>query len=133
MKAARKDLAITTDVIVGYPGETEEDYLITKETMRDIGFDNAFIFRYSKRINTPAADAADQISDIIKEERNQDLLAMVNQIAIEKNERLVGTVQQVLCTGGSKKDPNRLTSRTSQNKIVIFDSFMFDRFICKAF
>lgn len=121
MKAARKDLAITTDVIVGYPGETEEDYLMTKETMRDIGFDNAFIFRYSQRRNTPAADMEDQIAETIKEERNQDLLAMVNQIAIAKNELQVGTTQEVLCTGGSKKDPNRLTSRTSQNKIVIFD------------
>jgi tRNA-2-methylthio-N6-dimethylallyladenosine synthase len=121
MKAARKDLAITTDVIVGYPGETEEDYLMTKETMRDIGFDNAFIFRYSQRRNTPAAEMEDQIAEVIKEQRNQDLLAMVNQIAIDKNELQVGTTQEVLCTGGSKKDPNRLTSRTSQNKIVIFD------------
>lgn len=121
MKAARKDLSITTDVIVGYPGETEEDYLMTKETMRDIGFDNAFVFRYSQRRNTPAADMVDQIAETVKEERNQDLLAMVNQIAIAKNELQVGTTQEVLCTGGSKKDPNRLTSRTSQNKIVIFD------------
>lgn len=121
MKAARKDLAITTDVIVGYPGETEEDYLMTKETMRDIGFDNAFVFRYSKRRNTPAADMIDQIAETVKEERNQDLLALVNQMAIDKNELQVGTTQEVLCTGGSKKDPNRMTSRTSQNKIVIFD------------
>ena len=121
MKAARPDLAITTDVIVGYPGETEEDYLQTKETMRDIGFDNAFVFRYSQRRNTPAADMADQIAETVKEERNQDLLAMVNKIAIAKNELLVGSTQEVLCTGGSKKDPNKMTSRTSQNKIVIFD------------
>ena len=121
MKAARKDLAITTDVIVGYPGETEEDYLMTKETMRDIGFDNAFVFRYSQRRKTPAADMIDQIAETVKEERNQDLLAMVNQMAIDKNELQVGTTQEVLCTGGSKKDPNRMTSRTSQNKIVIFD------------
>lgn len=121
MKAARPDLAITTDVIVGYPGETEEDYLQTKGTMRDIGFDNAFVFRYSQRRNTPAADMADQIAETVKEERNQDLLAMVNQIAIAKNELLVGSTQEVLCTGGSKKDPDKMTSRTSQNKIVIFD------------
>jgi len=121
MKAARPDLAITTDVIVGYPGETEADYLQTKETMRQIGFDNAFVFRYSQRRNTPAAEMADQISETVKEERNQDLLAMVNEIAIAKNELLVGTTQEVLCTGGSKKDPNKMTSRTSQNKIVIFD------------
>ena len=121
MKSARPDLAITTDVIVGYPGETEKDYLQTKETMRQIGFDNAFVFRYSQRRNTPAADMVDQIPEKIKEERNQDLLAMVNQIAIAKNELLIGSTQKVLCTGGSKKDPNKMTSRTSQNKIVIFD------------
>ena len=89
--------------------------------MRDIGFDNAFVFRYSQRRNTPAADMADQIAETVKEERNQDLLAMVNKIAIAKNELLVGSTQEVLCTGGSKKDPNKMTSRTSQNKIVIFD------------
>ncbi len=121
MKQARKDLAITTDVIVGYPGETEEDYLMTKETMRDIGFDNAFIFRYSKRRNTPAAEMVDQIAETVKEERNQDLLAMINKMAIAKHDALVGTTQEVLCTGGSKKDASRLSSRTSQNKIVIFD------------
>ncbi len=121
MKAARPDLAITTDVIVGYPGETEEDYLKTKETMRQIGFDNAFVFRYSERKNTPAADMLDQIAETVKEDRNQDLLKMVNEIAIAKNELLIGTTQQVLCTGGSKKDPNKMSSRTSQNKIVIFD------------
>jgi tRNA-2-methylthio-N6-dimethylallyladenosine synthase len=63
----------------------------------------------------------DQIAETVKEERNQDLLALVNQMAIDKNELQVGTTQEVLCTGGSKKDPNRMTSRTSQNKIVIFD------------
>lgn len=121
MKAARPDLAITTDVIVGYPGETEEDYLITKETMREVGFDNAFIFRYSKRRNTPAAEMEGQIDDNVKEERNQDLLKMVNQIAIDKNEVLVGTTQEILCTGYSKTKQETLTGRTSQNKIVIFE------------
>lgn len=121
MKAARKDLAITTDVIVGYPGETEEDYLMTKETMRQLQFDNAFVFRYSPRRNTPAADMEDQLSEKVKEERNQDLLALVNEIAIAKNEALVGTVQEVLCTGPSKTNKERLTSRTGQNKIVIFE------------
>lgn len=121
MKAARPDLAITTDVIVGYPGETEEDYLITKETMRDIGFDNAFVFRYSPRKNTPAAEMEQQIPETVKEERNQDLLAMVNEIAIEKNDALVGTTQEILCTGLSKTKSDTLSGRTSQNKIVIFE------------
>ncbi len=121
MKAARKDLAITTDVIVGYPGETEEDYLMTKETMREIGFDNAFIFRYSIRKNTPAGDMEDQIAETVKEERNQDLLKLVNQMAIDKNDSLVGTTQEILCTGLSKTKSDTLSGRTSQNKIVIFE------------
>lgn len=121
MKAARKDLAITTDVIVGYPGETEEDYLQTKQTMQDIGFDNAFIFRYSIRKNTPAGDMQDQIPETIKEQRNQDLLKLVNQMAIAKNDALVGTTQEILCTGLSKTKSNTLSGRTSQNKIVIFE------------
>ena len=83
--------------------------------------DNAFIFRYSKRRNTPAAEMVDQIAETVKEERNQDLLAMINKMAIAKHDALVGTTQEVLCTGGSKKDASRLSSRTSQNKIVIFD------------
>lgn len=121
MKAARKDLAITTDIIVGYPGETEEDYLATKETVRQLQFDNCFVFRYSPRRGTPAAELPDQHTEKIKEERNQDLLALVNEIAQRKHAELVGTTQEVLCTGGSKTNKQRLTSRTSQNKIVIFE------------
>lgn len=121
MKDARKDLAITTDIIVGFPGETEEDYELTKETVKRLQFDNCFVFRYSQRKNTPATEMLEQLSEQVKEERNQDLLAVVNEIAMRKNEELVGTVQEVLCTGPSKTNKARLTSRTSQNKIVIFE------------
>ncbi|MBK1792047.1 tRNA (N6-isopentenyl adenosine(37)-C2)-methylthiotransferase MiaB [Persicirhabdus sediminis] len=121
MKAARPDMAISTDVIVGFPGETEEDFQDTVATMKRLEFDNAFIFRYSKRRNTPAAEMDEQISERVKEERNQVLLKVVNEIAQRKNEAYVGTRQQVLCTGPSKTNPNTLTGRTSQNKIVIFD------------
>ncbi len=121
MKAARPDLAITTDIIVGFPGETEEDFQATVDTVKELEFDNAFIFRYSKRRNTPAAEMEGQLPERVKEERNQALLKVVNELAIAKNESLVGTRQQVLCTGPSKTNKERLMGRTGQNKIVIFD------------
>jgi tRNA-2-methylthio-N6-dimethylallyladenosine synthase len=121
MKAAREGLAITTDIIVGFPGETEEDYLATRAMVETIGFDNAFIFRYSTRRGTPATDFPDQVPERIKEERNQDLLAVVNRLAIARNTALVGSVQEVLCEGPSKTNKDRLTGRTPHNKPVILD------------
>lgn len=120
MKAARPDLAITTDIIVGFPTETEEDFQATIDTVEQLQFDNAFVFRYSKRRNTPAAEMDGQLSEREKEDRNQRLLDVVNRIAKEKNAALVGTRQQVLCEGPSKTNAETLTGRTSQNKIVIF-------------
>ena len=121
MKTARKDLAITTDIIVGFPGETEQDYLETVKVVESLRFDNAFVFRYSKRKDTPAAEMKNQISESLKEERNQHLLNVVNAIAYEKNKKLVGTHQQILCTGVSRKNSERLAGRTQQNKIVVFE------------
>jgi tRNA-2-methylthio-N6-dimethylallyladenosine synthase len=121
MKAARPGIAITTDIIVGFPGETEEDFQSTMDTVERLQFHNAFVFRYSKRRNTPAAEMAGQISEEEKESRNQRLLDVVNRIAIEKNAALVGTRQQILCEGPSKNNSERLSGRTSHNKIVIFD------------
>ena len=121
MQAARPDLAITTDIIVGFPGETEEDFEETVACMKRIGFDNSFIFRYSKRKDTPAAEMDEQLSDKVKEARNQILLRIQEQLTTTKNAKLIGTVQQVLCEGPSKTNKKRLSGRTSQNKIVIFD------------
>jgi len=121
MKAARKDLAITTDIIVGFPGETEEDFQETVDCVKRLEFDNCFVFRYSKRRNTPAAEMDGQLSERVKEERNQELLSIVNEIAIRKNAQMIGTRQEVLCEGPSKRNSERLMGRTSQNKIVIFD------------
>ena len=121
MKAARPDLAITTDVIVGFPGETEEDFQASIDTVERLRFDNAFVFRYSKRRHTPAAEMAGQLDEAVKEERNQRLLAVVDRLAIASNAALVGSRQQVLCEGPSKHNAARLTGRTPQNKIVIFD------------
>lgn len=121
MKAARPDLAITTDVIVGFPGETEEDFQETVKCMKEVGFDNSFIFRYSKRKDTPAAEMEGQLDEKTKEFRNQELLRVQETLTFEKNAKLLGTVQRVLCEGPSKTNKQRLSGRTSQNKIVIFD------------
>jgi len=121
MKAARPDIAITTDVIVGFPGETEEDFQATIDVVERLQFDNAFVFRYSKRKDTPAAEMEEQIPETVKEERNQRLLEIVDRLAKEKTAATVGTVQKVLCEGPSKRNPRTLSGRTPQNKIVIFE------------
>jgi tRNA-2-methylthio-N6-dimethylallyladenosine synthase len=121
MKAARPDIAITTDIIVGFPGETEEDFQATIDTVERLKFDNAFVFRYSKRKDTPAAEMEDQVPEAVKEERNQRLLEVVNRLAMEKHAAMVGTVQTVLCEGTSKYNTSTLSGRTPQNKIVIFE------------
>ena len=121
MREARPDLAITTDIIVGFPGETDEDYLQTKAAVERIQFDNAFIFQYSPRRGTPAAEMENQICLRVKEERNHDLLECVNRIAIARNQALVGSSQTILVEGPSKNNPDRLQGRTSQNKPVIIE------------
>ena len=121
MRAVRPDIAITTDIIVGFPGETKEDFQATMDTVERLRFDNAFVFRYSKRKDTPAAEMEDQIPEDVKEERNQRLLEIVDRLAKEKNAAIVGTVQRVLCEGPSKHNTSTLSGRTPQNKIVIFE------------
>ncbi len=121
MRQARKGIAITTDIIVGFPGETESDYKQTRDLVEQIQFDNAFIFRYSPRRDTPAAEMQEQIEERVKEERNQDLLRVVNESARRAGERLVGRDVEVLCEGRSKTNPARLMGRTRANKIVVFE------------
>jgi tRNA-2-methylthio-N6-dimethylallyladenosine synthase len=121
IRHAREGIAITTDIIVGFPRETEEDYKRTRDLVEELQFDNAFVFRYSPRRHTPAAEMPDQIDEHIKEERNQDLLQVVNESTRRSGERLVGCNVQVLCEGPSKTNPARLMGRTGTNKIVVFE------------
>ena len=121
IRQARDGIAITTDIIVGFPGETESDYEQTRELVGQIQFDNAFVFRYSPRRDTPAAEMSDQIDESVKAERNQDLLRVVNESARRAGERLVGRDVEVLCQGPSKTNPARLMGRTGTNKIVVFE------------
>ena len=121
IRRARPGIALTTDVIVGFPGETEADYAQTRSLVEHIQFDNAFIFRYSPRAETPAATAADQISEAVKGARNQDLLGVVDASAHRANDRLVGCDVEILCEGPSRNNAARLMGRTGGNKIVVFE------------
>ena len=121
LRAVRPGIAITTDIIVGFPGETEEDYLESRKLAEELQFDNAFIFRYSQRGDTPAATMEGQLSEEIKEFRNKDLLEVINASAAKKLNACVGTLQEILCEGPSRNDPMRLAGRTRTNKIVIFE------------
>src|SRR5882724_3640310 len=111
-------MGITTDVIVGFPGETEEDFEQTLSLYREADFDNAFIFRYSKRKDTPAADMPNQLPDEVKEDRNQRLLALTNELGARRYNALVGERVQILVEGPSKR-PERMKGRTRCNKIVV--------------
>ena len=120
IRRARNGVSITTDIIVGFPGETDDDYRQTRDLVEEIQFDNAFVFRYSPRRDTPAAEMPDQIDEHVKEERNQDLLEVVNKSNHRILERLVGGQVEVLCEGPSKTNSARLMGRTRTNKIVVF-------------
>jgi tRNA-2-methylthio-N6-dimethylallyladenosine synthase len=121
LRRTRPGIAVTTDIIVGFPGETAEDYAATRSLAEELQFDGAFVFRYSQRGDTPAASMDGQLPEETKEERNQDLLSVVNASASRILEACVGTRQEVLCEGPSRNDPSRLSGRTRTNKIVIFD------------
>jgi tRNA-2-methylthio-N6-dimethylallyladenosine synthase len=120
LRRAKPDIGITTDLIVGFPGETEEDFEQTLSLVFAAGFDNAFIFRYSPRKDTPAATMPGQLPDDVKEERNQRLLELANAIADRRYGALVGRHVQILVEGPSKR-PERMMGRTRCGKIVVFD------------
>jgi tRNA-2-methylthio-N6-dimethylallyladenosine synthase len=120
LRKVNPHMGITTDVIVGFPGETEEDFEQTLSLYREADFDNAFIFRYSKRKDTPAADLPDQLPEEVKEERNQRLLALTNELGAKRYGALIGERVQILVEGRSKR-PERMIGRTRCNKIVVFD------------
>ena len=120
VRANIPDIAITTDIIVGFPGETEEDFLQTLDLVERVRFDGAYTFMYSKRAGTPAASMPDQVDDEVKKDRLIRLIELQNKISLEKSAELKGKVVEVLIEGVSKRDPNKLTSRTRTNKVVHF-------------
>ena len=120
LRAARPDVSITSDFIVGFPGETEADFERTMALIEDIGFDGSFSFIYSSRPGTPAADLADDTPQSQKLERLRRLQAATDAQARRISAAMVGTMQRVLVEGPSKKDPGELAGRTENNRVVNF-------------
>jgi tRNA-2-methylthio-N6-dimethylallyladenosine synthase len=121
LRRARPQIGLTTDIIVGFPGETENDFAETLSLAREVEFDNAYIFKYSPRRDTPAAAMPDQVPQKIREERNQRLLETINEIGARHYEKFIGRQTQILVEGPSKKNAARMSGRTRCNKIVLFD------------
>jgi tRNA-2-methylthio-N6-dimethylallyladenosine synthase len=121
LRKTKPGIGIYTDIIVGFPGETEEDFERTLSLCREVQFDNAYIFKYSPRRDTPAAEMPDQVPQKIREERNHRLLELVNEIAARKYDAFIGRQVEILVEGPSKKNPARYTGRTRCNRIVLFD------------
>ena len=116
------EFAITTDVIVGYPGETEADFEATRTLMEEAGFDNSFVFKYSPRPGTRSAALPDDVPTSEKERRDQVLLADQEKRGQRRNDVLVGTVREVLVEGPSKRNKSRWSGRDSGNRIVVWDA-----------
>ncbi len=116
------DIGLTTDIIVGFPGETEEDFQDTMDVVNEVGFENAFMFMYSKRSGTPAATMEEQVDEQVKSKRLQQLMRLQNYKAKEESQKYLGKTVKVLVEGPSRKNPEMLTGRTSTHKIVLFKS-----------
>ena len=120
LRAARPDISLSTDFIVGFPGETEEDFEKTMKLIDEVGFDASFSFIFSPRPGTPAADMADDTPTEIKTARLMRLQKRIEELAFEVSRRMVGSTQRVLVEGHAKKDANELSARTDNNRVVNF-------------
>ena len=122
LRAIRPDISISSDFIVGFPGETEADFAATMKLIEEIGFDTSFSFVYSARPGTPAADLPDNEDENVKKQRLKILQDRIVQNAFEISRRMVGGEQTLLVTGVSKKDPGQLQGRTENNRVVNFSA-----------
>ena len=120
LRAARPGLTLSSDFIVGFPGETEEDFEKTMKLIEEVGFDTSFSFVYSRRPGTPAADLVDDTPQTVKLQRLQRLQALINEQAHAIARSMVGSTQRILVEGTSTRDPNELSGRTENNRIVNF-------------
>ena len=121
MKARIPNLTLSTDIIVGFPGETEEDFEDTLDVIRKVNYEQVYMFIYSRRVGTPGDKMENQIPEDVKHERFNRLKALVEMQIAEKNKTYIGTTQYVLVEGKSKNNDNMLTGRTDSNKVVIFE------------
>jgi tRNA-2-methylthio-N6-dimethylallyladenosine synthase len=119
-KSLIPDITIASDFIVGFPGETEDDFEDTVSLMRDVRYQNCFIFKYSPRTGTAATELKDDVPEETKKKRNQILLDLQSDISAERNKEMIGKSVEVLVEGTSKTDESKLTGRTRQNQIVVF-------------
>jgi tRNA-2-methylthio-N6-dimethylallyladenosine synthase len=122
LRRIRPETSLSSDFIIGFPGETEADFAATMKLIEEIGFDTSFSFVYSARPGTPAADLPDTTDAATKKARLQILQGRINQQAQAISRRMVGSVQRILVTGVSKKDPGQLQGRTENNRVVNFAS-----------
>ena len=122
LRAAVPDICVSSDFIVGFPGETEQDFAQTMKLIEDVGFDFSYSFVYSARPGTPAADLADDTPEELKKQRLQILQTRINQQGFEISRRMVGSTQRILVTDFSRRDPGKLQGRTENNRIVNFPS-----------
>src|SRR5262247_3501369 len=122
LRDAVPEIALSTDLIVGFPGESDEDFAATVDVVERVGYDNAFVFRYSRRPGTPAAEMPDQVPDEVKARRNAELLVVTGRVAAVRSGRLAGRVLPVLVDGVSRKDPREVSGRTRCNRVVNFDA-----------
>lgn len=120
LRAVRPSLTLTSDFIIGFPGETEADFEATMRLIEDVGFDTSFSFVYSARPGTPAAGLVDDTPPAIKAQRLTRLQKRIDELEAQVNESMLGTVQRVLVEGLSRKDPKQLAARTDNNRIVNF-------------
>ncbi len=120
LRAARPDISLSSDFIIGFPGETEADFEATMKLIDDLGFDNSFSFIYSSRPGTPAADLADDTPADVKLARLSRLQKRIEEQATKISESMVGSVQRILVEAPSKKDPNEMAGRTDNNRVVNF-------------
>lgn len=122
LTSALPGVSLTTDIIVGFPGETEEDFRDTVDIVQKVRFDGAFIFIYNKRSGTPAADMPGQVSDEVKSQRIQELIKIQNDLTCASHEKDKGKVLEVLVEGTSKTKKDKYSGRTRTNKLVVFES-----------
>jgi len=120
LRGSIPDLALTTDIIVGFPGETEDDFRETMEVVEAVGYDGAFTFVYSPRAGTDAAAMADQVPDEVKRDRIERLVELVQTLAAARNAERVGRIEEVLVEGPSRTDPALVRGRTRRNTTVNF-------------
>jgi len=122
IKEARPGISLSSDFIIGFPGETDEDFIDTMNLIQEIGFDHSFSFIYSQRPGTPASDLEDNISEDVKKQRLAILQRRIKQHAYDYSQAMIGTTQRILVSGYSPRDPGQMQGRTENNRIVNFSA-----------